>query len=78
MGFLEKFSFGANGPFLAQKWHILYNWIHFKDFFEILHNERCQEVHGTYLNCFPEKNLIWDKWAISAGKWHVVITVDSL
>ena len=23
MGFLEKFSFGANGPFLAQNWHIL-------------------------------------------------------
>ena len=23
MGFLEKFSFGANGPFLPRKWHIL-------------------------------------------------------
>ena len=26
-----------------------------KDFFEILHNERGQEVHGTYINGFPEK-----------------------
>ena len=35
----------------------LYLWIHFKDFFEILHKERGQEVSGTYINCFPEKSL---------------------
>ena len=39
-------------------------WICSKDFFEILHNESGQEVHGTYINGFPEKILIWDKWAI--------------
>ena len=33
-------------------------WIHSKDFFKILHNERDQEVHGTYINGFPEKILI--------------------
>ena len=35
-------------------------------FIEILHNERGQEVHGTYINGFPEKILIWGKWAVLA------------
>ena len=38
-------------------------WIHCKDFFEILHNERGQKVNGTYINGFPEKSLTWGKWA---------------
>ena len=38
--------------------------IHSKEFFEILHNERGQEVHGNYINNFSEENLILDKWAI--------------
>ena len=33
-------------------------------FFEILHSERNQEVHVTCINGFPEKILIWGKWAI--------------
>ena len=45
---------------------------------KILHNETGQEVHGIYLNDFPEKNLIWGKWAILAWKWHIVITLNPL
>ena len=30
-------------------------WIHSKDFFEILHNEKGEEEYGTYFNGFPEK-----------------------
>ena len=35
-----------------------------KDFFEILHNERGQEVHGNYINGFSEKKIIQGKWTI--------------
>ena len=37
-------------------------------FFEILHHERGQEVHGNYFNVFSEKILIWGKWAILGPK----------
>ena len=33
-------------------------------FFEILHNERGQEVYGYYINGFSEKILIYSKWAV--------------
>ena len=33
-------------------------------FFEILHNERNQEVHENYVNSFSEKNIILGKWVI--------------
>ena len=39
-------------------------WIHSKDFFEILHNERDQEVHENYINGFSGKKVILGKWAI--------------
>ena len=55
-------------------------WIHSKDFFEILHNEKGEEEYGTYFNGFPEekKNLNQGKWTILTWKWHVVITLDLL
>ena len=34
-------------------------WIHSKDFFEILHNERDQEVHENYINGFSGKKSFW-------------------
>ena len=40
------------------------NFFFFFFFFEILHSERNQEVHATCINGFPEKILIWGKWAI--------------
>lgn len=30
-----------------------------KDFFEILYNEYCQEVHGDYINGVSEKSVNW-------------------
>ena len=33
-------------------------WIHSKDFFEILHNEKGEEEYGTYFNGFPEEKKI--------------------
>ena len=35
-------------------------------FFDILHNERGQEVHGTYIDGCAENILIWGKLAILA------------
>ena len=29
-------------------------WIRCKDYFTILHNQRCQEKHGNYINSFSE------------------------
>ena len=47
-------------------------------FFEILHPERGQQVYGTYINGFREKNIIWGKCVILSWKWHVIITLDLL
>ena len=48
-GFSEKILIWANGTFWAQKW------IRCKNFFKILHNERCQYVDESNINNFFQK-----------------------
>ena len=45
MVFMKKISFGANGPFWPKDGMPSKLWIRAIDFFEILHNERGQEIH---------------------------------
>ena len=46
-------------------------WIRCKDYFTILHNERGQERHGSYINGFSEGNLIQSNLVILEQKWDV-------
>ena len=48
--FQKKFLLKANGPFWAQKWHILITLDPLQEFFKILQNEKCQEVDESNNN----------------------------
>ena len=67
MAFLKKISFGANWSFWIRKSRVI-TLDPRKGFFEILRSDRGQEVYGTYINGFHEKNLILSKWAILIQK----------
>ena len=56
--------FGANGPFWAQKWHILITLDPLQEFFKILQNEKCQEVDKSNNNGLYQENFVQNKWAI--------------
>ena len=54
-------------------------WIHCKECFAILHNERAQERHGNDINVFSERNVIQSNLFILEQKWYgVLITLDLL
>ena len=58
-GFSEKILFPCKRTILGLKMTLPHK---FGSFFEIVHNERGQEVHGTYINGFPQKKYItWGK-----------------
>ena len=54
---VDRHEWTQQGPKLAR----LHNP---KEFFEILHNKRGQDVHENYINGFSEKRFILDKWTI--------------
>ena len=56
MVFWKNYLSGQTGHFGPKNGASSSRWICFKDFFEIFHNERGQEVHGNYINVFSEKN----------------------
>ena len=64
MVFLEKFSVGANVSFWSENGMSSLLWIHCKDFFEILHNERGEEVNENCINGYSEKGIM--------GKWFIL------
>ena len=55
----NKYMFDAAGPFRTQNGSSSQLWIRCKNCFTILHNERGQERHESYINVFSEKNPIW-------------------
>ena len=68
---------GHLGPIIAHPASQL--WIHFKDCFTVLHNERGQDGCGNYVNGFSERNLIQSNLVISAQKWYGILkTLDLL
>ena len=56
--FSKKVSFVANGPFGRKKdaWSEL--WVGSKNVFLLLHNERGQETHETYVNGFFKRGMV--------------------
>ena len=62
--FQKKFLLKANGPFWAQKWHILITLDPLQEFFKILQNEKCQEVDESNNNGLYQENFVQNKWAI--------------
>ena len=56
-GFSEKIIFWGKRVILGLKMVRPHNFVStLRIFFEILHNEWDQELHGNYINGFPEKN----------------------
>ena len=53
--FSKKKFCGANGLFSNQKSTSSQLWIHCKDCFTILYNEKGKERYRHYINCFSEK-----------------------
>ena len=49
----------ANGSFSNQKGTSSQLWIHCKDCFTILYNERGKERYRHYINCFSEKKILF-------------------
>ena len=47
-------------------------------FFEILHNQGSQKVHGNYINSFSEKFSFGANGPFWAQKWRILITLDPL
>ena len=70
--------FGANGPFWAQKWHILITLDLLQEFFKILYNENSQYVDESNNNGLYQKKFVQDKWAILGPKMaHPQLWIDS-
>ena len=57
MVFLKKISSGQMRHFRPKNDVSSYLWISSNSFFEILHNEKGQEVRENYINDFSEKNI---------------------
>ena len=65
----QKKLFWANGPFQAQKWHILITLICCQKFFKILHNQKCQQVgESNNNNGLYQKKFVQERWAILSPK----------
>ena len=77
MYFLKIFSFGDKQAILDLKMAHPHDFgFRLRIFFEILQNERSQELHESYNNGFSEKILIWRNWAILGPKWCILVTLD--
>ena len=68
---VDRHEWTQQGPKLAR----LHNP---KEFFEILHNKRGQDVHENYINGFSKKRFIWTNGPFWTWKWCNVITLDLL
>ena len=69
MHFLKIFSFGDKQAILDLKMAHPHDFgFRLRIFFEILQNERGQELHGNYMSGFSEKILIWGEWVIQGLK----------
>ena len=76
--FSEKILIWGNGPFWAQKLHILITLDPLEEFFKILRNEKGQWVHESNNNGLYQTNLVKDNWAIVGPKMAHLITLDWL
>ena len=65
---LKKFSFGANGPLWARKWHVLISpWIHVKD---------AKRYMKIILIVLPREISLCANVPFLARKWCDFITLD--
>ena len=79
MVFLKIFYLGQKGVILSLKMAHPHNFeIHSKVFFEILHSEKGQEVHGNHITGFLKKFSFGANEPFWAQKWRILITLDPL
>ena len=64
----KKIMFLTNGPFWAQKWHILITLDQLEEIFKILQNKKGQDLHENFINCFLRKISIWGNLIFLASR----------
>ena len=67
---------GHLGPRMSHP--VLELWVCWKDCFTILHNERVQERHESYINGFFERNLIQSNLVILEQRLYGVLVTMNL